>query len=93
MNDNEILTLIEGIFSYEDADEILSHFFSSKIKYHQIKNWSSNERFGKDDEISKERIPALERDLEKLKKILNQAKIDNKKFKIHSSINIELVKP
>ena len=52
MKNNNKLTLIDGTFSHLEAKEILSGIVASKINFHNIKNWSSRERFGKDDEIS-----------------------------------------
>lgn len=87
----EKLTLIEGQFSYEEAKEILSNLFSSKINFHNIKNWSSQERFGVDDEIAQKRIPALKKEMEKLHYMLLEAKDLNKKFMVRSEIKITLV--
>jgi hypothetical protein len=90
MKNIEKLTIIEGNFSYEEAKDILSNMFSSKINFHNIKNWSSNERFGKDDEIAQKRIPALRNELKKLEEILEEAKAKNKKLVVSSEINISL---
>lgn len=90
MKSTEKLTLIEGVFSAEETKEILTNMFSSKINFHNIKNWSSRERFGKDDENSKKRIPELQNDLQKLQQILLNAKDGNKKFLISSEVNISL---
>ncbi len=90
MKSTEKLTLIEGVFSAEETKEILTNMFSSKINFHHIKNWSSRERFGKDDEISKKRIPELQNDLQKLQEILLNAKHSNQKLVINSEVNISL---
>ncbi len=88
---NEKLKLIEGEFLHEEAKEILTHIFSAKINFHQIKNFSSNEQFGKDDETSIKRIPALKKELTRLEKILSEAKAQNKKLTISSEINISIL--
>ncbi|MFM6926550.1 MAG: hypothetical protein ACKOU7_13670 [Ferruginibacter sp.] len=90
MKRNEKLIPIEGIFSPDEAKEILMNMIKSKINFHNIKNWSSNERFGKDDETAKRRIPELKKDLEKLETILAEAKTLNKKLIVDSEINIIL---
>lgn len=64
--------------------------FSSKINFHTVKNWSTQERYGKDDEIAQIRIPALKMEMEKLQAILLEAKTHNKKLVITSEINIKL---
>jgi hypothetical protein len=90
MDEIEKLTLIEGEFTHEEAKEILLKIFSSKINFHKAKNWSSQERFGKDDEIASTRIPALKKEIEKLQRILSEAKDKNKRMLISSQINIIL---
>ena len=90
MKDIEKLTLIDGVFSTEEANEILMSIFTSKINFHNIKNWSSNERFGKDDESAQRRIPALKNEIENLQIILSKAKANNKKLVVTSEINIAL---
>jgi hypothetical protein len=65
--------------------------FSSKINFHNIQNWSSQERFGKDDEIAQKRIPALRNEMKKLEEILSEAKAQNKKLVVSSEINISLL--
>ena len=91
MNKIEKLTLIEGDFIYDEAKEILISMFSSKINFHNIKNWSSQERFGKDDEIAQKRIPALRNEMKKLEEILLEAKAKNKKLMVTSEIKISIL--
>ena len=90
MNRIENLTLIEGDFSDVEAREILISAFSSRINFHNIQNWSSQERFGKDDEIAQKRIPELKNEMEKLKKILSEAKVKHKRLLVSSQISISL---
>lgn len=90
MNKIEKLTLIEGDFAVSEAKEILNSIFSSKINFHNIKNWSAQERFGKDDAIAQKRIPALKTEMKKLDEILAEAKANNKKLVISSEIRISL---
>ena len=63
MNKSESITLIDGQFSSDDAFVLLTNLYSSKIKFHQLKNFSSMERFGKEDEMSLERISKLKENL------------------------------
>lgn len=90
MKRTEKLTLIDGSFTHEEAKEILVNIYSSKINFHTMKNWSSQERFGKDDEIAKKRIPALRKEIKKLDSILTKAKAKNKKLVVSSEINISI---
>jgi hypothetical protein len=85
------LTLIEGNFSVEDAREILLKIHKSKINFHQRKNWSSQERFGKPDETAEKRIPLLTKNLEEIDAIISRAITENKRIDISSQITIQLV--
>ena len=53
---NKKLKLIEGKFLHDEAKEILRNIFSAKINFHQMKNFSSQERFGKDDKTAVKKI-------------------------------------
>ncbi len=90
MKNTETLTIIHGDFTCDEAKEILMNMFSSKINYHKMKNWSSQERFGKDDALAQNRIPALRNEIKKLEEILSVSKAKNKKLVISSEINISL---
>lgn len=91
MNKIEKLTLIEGEFYFDEAKEILMSMFSSKINFHNIQNWSSQERYGKDNEIAQKRIPELKNEMKKLEEILSEAKAKNKKLVVGSEIIISLL--
>ena len=90
MNKIEKLKLIEGECSFNEAREILTSMFNSKINFHNIQNWSSQERYGKDDETAQKKIPLLKNEIEKLEEIILEAKANNKKLVINSEINISL---
>ena len=90
MSKNKKLKLIEGKFLHDEAKEILRNIFSAKINFHQMKNFSSQERFGKDDKTAVKKIPVLKKELVKLDKILSEAKAKNMNLIITSEINILL---
>lgn len=90
MNKIEKLKLIEGNFSFNEAKEILTSMFNSKINFHNIQNWSSQERFGKDDETAQRKVRLLKNEIEKLEEIILNAKSQNKKLVIKSEIIISL---
>ncbi len=91
MKNTEKLIPIDGVFDHDEAAEIVLHVLKSKINFHNIKNWSSQERFGKDDEMSVKRIPELQKEIDKLQAILHQAKSQNQKLLVRSEINITLL--
>ena len=85
------LNLIEGVFATSDAKEILYALIDSKLKYHNIKLVSNNERFGIVDSNSEERIVYLKNAKKELQELIELAESKNKKVVIHSSVRIELV--
>jgi dihydroorotase len=92
MNKKEKLTLIEGVFSGADAAEILLNIFRAKLQFHKMKNFSSQERFGKEDLLAQKRIPELNKSIDMINKFIEDNKHNNTKFRIHSEIIIESVK-
>jgi hemerythrin superfamily protein len=90
MKTTETLTLINDRFTNEEAKDVLLHLFNSPINFYNIKNWSSQERYRKDDAVSQERIPALKKEIEKLQEILKQSKSQNKKLLVSTEITISL---
>ena len=91
MKKTETLTIIDDNFTFDEAKDILMNMFTSKINFHNIKNWSSQERFGKNDPIAQKTIPSLRTELIKLEEILLEAKAENKKLVVNSAINISLL--
>jgi hypothetical protein len=90
MNKTEFITLIDGDFDDREATEILVNIFSSKINFHQVKNFSSQERYGKVDAHAAKRIIELKNGLEKALEILLNAKKNNKRLTIKSDVNITI---
>jgi predicted transcriptional regulator len=66
MKNPQTFKLIEGSYSSKESREILQNVFSSKIQFHQMKNFSSQERFGKDDITALKRIPELKESIDKI---------------------------
>lgn len=85
------LQLIEGNFTHEEAKELLFSLFTSKINFHQIKNFSAQERFGKDDLIAVERIPKLKEEMNKLENFIQNAPNQNKKMVISATITLSFL--
>ncbi len=90
MNNIEKLTFIEGTFSDAEAKEILINVFTQKINFHQMKNFSSQERFGKVDAAASKRIIELKKGLGQAMSIVDEAKKNNLKLNISSEINISV---
>ncbi len=88
MNKTEKLTFIEGDFNDAEAKAILVNVFTQKINFHQRKNFSSQERFGRVDAAASKRIIELKKGLEQALNMVEVAKINNLKLNISSEINI-----
>lgn len=86
---SEIFSLIEGYFNADEAREILLNIISAKIQFHQMKNISSKERLGKQDEQSLKRIQELKVSMEKVLRLLNDSKKNDSSVVISASINIQ----
>jgi hypothetical protein len=90
MKNTKKLKLIDGNFKPQEAREILMNVFSGKIQFHQMKNFSSKERFGKEDKIAVKRIPQLKKCIEKINKIIEQAEKKGGHLAISSDIVISI---
>lgn len=88
MKTKQLFKLIDGDFSAQDSFEILQNVFSSKIQFHQMKNFSSQERFGHNDETAMIRIPQLSESLENIEKMIQFAENESLKLEIKSEIAI-----
>jgi hypothetical protein len=92
MKTTETIKLIDGNFSPTDAKELLMNLFINKINFHQNKNFSSHERFGKEDETATRRIPKLKESVEAISRIVNEATAQNQNIVITSTVNIHFSK-
>lgn len=88
MKQSENLRLIEGTFTYDEANEIIKNIFNAKIQFHELKNFSSKERLGKEDELAKKKINQLKIELEKFKNMLKVKENSLNKVVVSSTINI-----
>ena len=86
------LDLINGQFSTEDARELLVDLFSRKTNFHEIKNFSANERFGQDDPLHLNRIDALMNSIQQLNLFFQALDTSDHNLLIKSVVTIT-VKP
>lgn len=92
MENNQEYKLIDGTFTAEDADRILTTLLNYKIDYHNREDFSNHIRFNKDIEHSKKRIQELTETKEQIKNLIQDSKSEDIKFVIKSNISIELEK-
>ena len=88
MKKTEKLQLINGNFTAKDAKEVLVSVFLKKILFHEMKNFSSMERFKRQDKVSLKKIPELKKSLEKIIKICAEAETKNQILSVSSVIDI-----
>jgi hypothetical protein len=88
MSKIEKLKLIEGTFTYLEASEIIKNIFNAKIQFHELKNFSSKERLGKEDELAIKKVKQLKVELEKFKHILLDKEASQNKVYVSSTIDI-----
>jgi len=91
MSDSNNFKLINGVFDAIEAREILTNIISSKIQFHSIRVFSISERFGINDQVSRERIEQLKETKIELLRLIEVADRNNKKLSITSNIDIRLV--
>ena len=88
MAKNYNFKLINGTFTASESAKILFDLISSKIQFHNIENFSSQERFGKDASHSQKRIHALRKVQGSLKKIFDAAEKKDLQLKIEGAVKI-----
>lgn len=82
------INLINGEFDSFEAREILMDMCNKNINLNKMQNFSSQVRFGKDDEKALHRITHIKQGMISIAEILEEAKAYNKKLKIQSFIEI-----
>jgi phage terminase large subunit GpA-like protein len=79
--------LINSFFSKQDATELILGLMNYKIELHSNKMFSTQVKYGVEDEESKYRLERLTASLELLKAYLNET--EDTHFKLTSEIKIE----
>jgi hypothetical protein len=83
--------LIKGVFSPDEALEVITPLIKNKINFHNVRNFSLSIRYGSTDAWSQERIKELTRDKAAIKALLEKAKEEGKTISINSNITIEVI--
>jgi hypothetical protein len=83
--------LIDGTFTPAEANRVLTDLVNSKIHFHEMENFSSQERFGTDVTHSARRLKALRKLKLDLKKIFDSTAEKHRDLKINSHIEILIV--
>lgn len=91
MKDEKEYTLINGTFSALEAWEIIRNLYTSKIRFHEMRNFSMKERFGKDDSATIKRISELKESLHAVSDLLNQGGSGKLNYEIISKVSITVL--
>ena len=83
------INLINGKFTSFEAREILMDLCNKNINFNKVQNFSSQIRFGEDDENALSRIEVLKESVAHISEILAEAKANNRNLKIKSFIEID----
>jgi hypothetical protein len=86
------LVLINGIFTPDDAKEVLMNIFASKIQFHELKNLRAMVLNDSEDQTSLLRVQQLKKTIEEFNVIFNKAIENNSELSIKSHIEITLRK-
>lgn len=81
-------SLVEGTFDAADAKEILLTLLMNKIKYHNGRIFSHEERFGKPCSFSIKRKAELEESYNAVRELMDRYIEEGKDVSIHSDISI-----
>lgn len=92
MKNNQEFKLIDGTFSIEDANKVLTTLLNYKIDYHNREDFSNHIRFNKNIEHSKKRIQELTEAKEQIRSLFLNSDSEDIKFVIKSNISIEIEK-
>lgn len=79
--------LINSFFSKQEATELILGLINYKIELHSNKLFSSQVKYGVEDEDSKYRLELLSKSRDQIKALLNQS--DETHFKLSAEIKIE----
>ena len=83
------INLINGNYNCSEAKEILMDLCNKNLNSNKLQNFSSQIRFGKDDDQALQQIDTLDKSKSDISEIIEDAKQKNKKLIIKSFIEIE----
>jgi len=84
--------LIRGVFSPDDARELLLTLIDNKISFHQLNNRSRRERFGEIDPAVVKRVDELRQSKADIATLIEQMGALGMKLSINCNIEITPVK-
>lgn len=89
-SDVKSYSLIQGVFSPEEARQVLMTLIHDKISFHQRNDWSRRERLGETDPPGRRRIDELMATREALNLLLADVEAQGKDLVISCNIDVTL---
>lgn len=89
MKEAKQFKLIAGVFSPTDAKEILISLINEKIRFHNLKILTHQERFGVEDNGHTKRLKQLIKSKDQIQKLIESCEKKKKSLVINSTIVIE----
>ena len=80
--------LVKGVFSADDAREILLALIEHKISFHERNNWSRKERFGKAGGGNTRRINELVQTKADLAALIEECQTEGRQLTINCTIDV-----
>lgn len=90
MKKTQKIQLTKGLFTNEEAKEVLFNLINTKINFHNLKNFSADIRSGTADEVVAKRVIELTEAKEIISQIVSYATTENLKIKIDTDIVITI---
>ena len=87
----EKFELIKGLFSPQDASDLISAFIQEKINYHKMRNYRNTIHHEECDEWSLARIAELSEDKEAILSLIEKAREQGKNISVSSRITLEII--
>jgi hypothetical protein len=88
MKKTKIIDLVKGTFTPSEAREIIFQLLDSKINFHNLKNLSSRERFGRPDVDSEQRLEQLKESRKEAEALILSSTAEKKSVTIKSAIEL-----
>lgn len=88
--DTRSYRLINGVFSPEEAGQLLTTLIEDKISFHKRNDWSRRERFGEIEGASVKRVGELRQTKADLAAVVEEAAAAGMKLTISGNIEITL---
>ncbi|MFN3196117.1 MAG: hypothetical protein ACE364_09230 [Chlorobiota bacterium] len=85
------ISLINSSFEPKDAKQVLLSLLDYKIQFHNQKILSSFEKYGKEDEYSKNRIGQLKQEREKVLEMFNYNDFDGCTIALEAEVSIKVL--